>query len=117
MYGLKAQGPSGRGPAQKPTRFMPNSPCIASQLKRRCPNRMTHTKKKHEHVPLMNGRARAAQTYPNALCRAICRGIVQQIQADRQGQFIIATLAMCSAAGASSMSGELLGQVKLAECV
>merc|ERR1739836_329887 len=88
-YGLVSTGPMGTGPAQKPTRFMTNSPCIAQKLKLRCPNRMTHTRR-HEHVPLTNGRARAAQEYPNALCRSICKGIVRQIQADRQGQFIVA---------------------------
>ena len=53
---------------------------------------MAHSSRKHEHVPLMHGRARAAQTYPDALCNAICQGIVKQIQEDRQGQFMLAQL-------------------------
>ena len=38
-YGLTAKGNNGPGPARKATGFMTNSPCIALQLKRRCPNR------------------------------------------------------------------------------
>ena len=64
-YGLTACGPQGTGPAQKPTRFMTNSPCIARKLSLRCPNRVTHDKRHHVHVPLVNGRARAAQTHPH----------------------------------------------------
>ena len=67
-YGLTSIGPEGKGPAQKPTKFMTNSPCIAKELSRRCPNRMTHSAKAHKHVHLMNGRAKAAQEYPSALC-------------------------------------------------
>ena len=37
-----------------------------------------HLPKNHEHVHLMNGRARAAQGYPSTLCRAICRGISKE---------------------------------------
>ena len=40
----------------------------------------------------MNGRAKDAQKYPDALCRAICRGLTQQIIADKQGQFLIAAM-------------------------
>ena len=91
-YGLATQGPHVTAPAQKPTKFMTYAPRIAAEPRKRCPNRMTHTKKRHEHVPLMNGCARAAQEYPNRACKAICRGILQQIEADRQGRFLIATL-------------------------
>ena len=92
MYGLTTTGPQGTAPAQKPTKVMTNAPCIACELRRRCPNRMSHDRTKHKHIPLMNGRAHAAQEYSNRLCEAICRGIVQQIEADRQGQFLIAML-------------------------
>lgn len=91
-YGLKTKGPYGDAPAQKPTRFMTNAPCIASEFSRGCPNRMSRGRTKHQHIPLMNGRAKAAQEHPNRLCEAICRGIVKQIDADRQGRFLLATL-------------------------
>ena len=113
-YGLTAQDPEGKGPAQKPTRFMTNSPCVANQLQRKCPNRMTHAKS-HKHVPLLNGRAKAAQKYPTMLCRAICKGIVQQIQADRQGQFLIAAIRAETAQEARAESDKLLSQINLAE--
>merc|ERR1739836_131146 len=49
-YGLVTRGPHGMAPAQKPTKFMTNSPCVATELGRRCPNRMTHSSKRHQHV-------------------------------------------------------------------
>ena len=60
-YGLKAKGDEGTGPARKATGFMTNSPCIAMQLGRRCPNRQGGST--HQHVQLSNGRAAAAQLY------------------------------------------------------
>ena len=47
-YGLKAKGEEGKGPARKSTGFMTNSPCIALQLRRRCPNRVGY--QVHRHV-------------------------------------------------------------------
>ena len=76
---------------------------------------MARSKRKRGHIPLMNGRARAAQTYPNALCRAICRGIIRQIQANRQGEFMLAALNVKGADEAQEESEEILQQVKLAE--
>lgn len=35
-YGLTTQGPHGNALAQKPTKFMTNFPCIASELRRTC---------------------------------------------------------------------------------
>lgn len=61
-YGLKTEGPQGTGLAHKPTRFMTISPRIASQLEKRYPNRTGHAKTHHDHVPLMHGRAKVAQT-------------------------------------------------------
>lgn len=43
----------------------------------------------HEHIRLERGRAANAQVYPDELCRAICRGIGKQIEADRAGQFLL----------------------------
>lgn len=114
-YGLKTQGPQGEGPAQNPTKLMTISASIANQLQRKCPNRMTHNKRAYEHIPLMNGRAKAAQPYPNAPCRAICRGIVQQIRADRRGKLIIVALHASDAAEANTEGDEIIQQVKLAE--
>ena len=38
-YGLRANGEHGDGPARTATGFMTNSPCVALQFQRRCPNR------------------------------------------------------------------------------
>ena len=44
----------------------------------------------HEHVILINGRAKAAQVYPPQVCRAVCQGLIEQIEMDQAGQFLIA---------------------------
>ena len=75
---------------------------------------MTH-EKTHIHVPLVNGRAKVAQTYPDALCKAICKGIVQQIQADRQGKFLSAALSTTCSEEARQEQEGILEQIKLAE--
>lgn len=115
-FGLTTVGPNGHGLAQKPTRFMTNSACIAQNLDRRCRNTRTHSQSKHEHIPPMNGRAKAAQKYPNVLRKAICKGLVKQMQVDRQGQFMFAALERSdnsSAAHRACMS--MLQEVQLAE--
>lgn len=48
----------------------------------------------HRHVILENGRTKAAQIYPAKLCQEICRGIQDQIAADRRGQFLLAQIGM-----------------------
>ena len=83
-YGLKSKDQQGEGLAKKPTGFMTNSPCIALQFKRRCPNKEGY--QIHRHVRLQGGRARAAQIYPRELCKAICKGLMKQIEVDRKGQ-------------------------------
>ena len=62
-----------KGPVKKPTGFMTSSWCIRDELDRRCSPELNHT-----HVPLVEGRAAAAQVYPEPLCRAICAGIARQ---------------------------------------
>ena len=73
MYGLKTWG-SSRSQlvlAKKPTKFMTNSRSIGRELSRKCDGR-------HEHQPLIDGRAKDAARYPPALCRAICRGMSKE---------------------------------------
>ena len=59
------------GFVKTPTRFMTSSKCIAKELDKKCDGG-------HSHVPSMAGRAAAAQAYPDMLCEAICRGVVNQ---------------------------------------
>lgn len=46
--------------------------------------------KAHTPTCFTYDRAEAAQEYPNAHRRAIRKGLVQQIQADREGRFLVA---------------------------
>ena len=87
MYGLKSHDGEREGPARSGTGFLTNSVCIADQLRIRCPNRRAH--QAHRHVVLTNGRAHAAQTYPDGLCRAICQGLRAQMQMDAKGKFLL----------------------------
>ena len=41
---------------------------------------------------LVNGRAKAAQVYPDKLCRIVCEGLIEQIEIDRLEQFVIAEI-------------------------
>ena len=58
---------------KKPTRFMVNSEAIANKLRRRCNG-------EHPHQPLTNGRAKAAEEYPPALCKAIVQGAQEHMK-------------------------------------
>ena len=78
QYGLVAPGPDGRPmPAQKPTRFLSSAPELLKLLGQQC-------SQKHEHQPLVEGRAAAAAIYPPALCRAMLRGV--EAQRRREGE-------------------------------
>lgn len=85
-YGLKAKGEPGMGPARKTIGVMTNSPRIALQLKRRRPRRDGYYV--HKHVHLDGGRAKAAQIYSPGLCRAVCKRLIKQFEADRNGQYL-----------------------------
>ena len=90
QYGLKTTANGVTGPARKRTGFLTNSPCIAQQLNLRCPNKAGWMV--HQHITLESGRTKVAQVYPPELCRAICDGLELQLRADRQAQFMIATV-------------------------
>ena len=76
--------------ARKRIGFMINFLCVAKNLNLQCPN--TTTKRVHDHVVLINGRAKKAEIYPPSLCRAVCKGLIEQLRADKLGQFMIAEL-------------------------
>ena len=79
------------GLSLKPTDFMTNSVCVADQLDRRCLN-MGNIKRDHDHVQLDGGRPKQAQQYPPELCRAICRGVRDQLELDKNGLCIVERL-------------------------
>ena len=87
-YGLTSHDGRREGTARKSTGFLTNSPCIAKRLSLRCPN--TTTYKKHDHIILTNGHAKAAEVYPSGLCRAVCKGLLEQNEVDKLGQFLLA---------------------------
>ena len=66
------------GLVKKPTGFMTSSQFLLRELDKKCPGG-------HQHVPLVGGRAAAAQVYPDMLCEAICRGVVRQKKHDQSG--------------------------------
>lgn len=66
---------------------MTNSLRVARRLEERCEHKLGG--EVHKHVILENGRTSAAQKYPPESCKKICRGIQDQIIADRKGEFLI----------------------------
>ena len=61
--------------AKKPTMFLTNCPGIAKEVGQRCPGG-------HKHQPLLDGRAKKAAQYTDELSKAICRGLIRQLQDD-----------------------------------
>ena len=79
QFGLVAKDSDGTlKPAKKPTRIMTNAPEVARRVARVCPNRDPSSRHRHEHVMLVDGRARQAQKYTKAFCECVCRGIAAQ---------------------------------------
>ena len=103
-YGLRSKDGHREGPARKRIGFMTNSICVAQMLEKRCPNKPN--KQIHEHIRIEIGRTRAAQVYPPALCRAICKGIQLQVEAGRNGEFFIASIDENKEAGAAQLMKE-----------
>ena len=104
QFGLTSYDGYRRGFAHKRIGFLTNSPCIAKRVSLRCPN--TKTNKKHDHVILINGSAKAAQEYPLGLCQAVCKGLIEQIEADKFGQFLIAEVNKDGEGKADQMNSE-----------
>lgn len=79
MYGLTTWGMNGkRMKAKKGTKFMTNSKCIGKELQQRCDGQ-------HQHQRLVSGRAAEAARYPPELCRAICRGLMEELRRKEDG--------------------------------
>ena len=88
MYGLTTRGAPGESelPAKKPTRFVSNSWYMLQELSVRCD-------KSHQHQHLVGGRASRAAEYPDQLCEAMCRGLVNQLKYDRSGRICVSSVA------------------------
>ena len=95
-FGMTTKDKEGEGLVRKTTKMMTNGPEVAIRIARRC----TNTKKgearndEHRHVMLINGRARQAQVYPRALCRAICEGVSAQKKMDCRNRVLIDAMSM-----------------------
>ena len=84
-YNMQIPDGSGNTFVYKPTQFMTNSPLVASQLERKCDGN-------HQHARLAGNRTKMAATYPPQLDDAICKGINEQIKADKFDQNSIARI-------------------------
>ena len=80
------------GLVKKPTGFMTSSQFLLRELDKKCAGG-------YKHVQLVGGRAAAARVYPDMLCEAICRGVIQQ---KKQDQRRIVTTGKLSYAGLKS---------------
>ena len=66
---------------------MSNFDEILKELDKLCPG-------DHKHQHLVSGRAQEAAVYPDGLCRAICRGLIRQIENERN--HLRAMLRLCA---------------------
>ncbi len=88
QYGAQTQeddGQSRRGdPILKPTGFMTNSAAIGRALSKRCEGAggLCSRPEGGKHRTCSGKHARAAQKYPKELCRALLRGVRDQMHAD-----------------------------------
>lgn len=78
---------TGYGPARTIIGVMTNPFCIALQMQGMCPNRNGYTV--HGHVQLDGGTTKTSQICAPELCRAACKGLVEQMEADRNEKFLL----------------------------
>ena len=79
QFGMVTSYKGEQGLVEKATTFMTNSMEIAARLDRQCS--MAH-KAEHKHLAIWGVRAREAQVYPPALCKAVAEGIQAQKMVD-----------------------------------
>ena len=89
-FGMMSQDSQGPGLVLKPTSFMTNSAYLADELNKTCSNLTGATA--HRHIPVLGGRGKACQVYPDKLCKAICRGLWRQKAAQHKGEYLLATV-------------------------
>ena len=83
-FGLTAKDDDGQvRPVLKPTRFLTNSVAIQRELSVRCRGCA-------KHALLEGSRTAPAAKYPRALCRAVCRGLVEQVKMDSEDVMCLA---------------------------
>ena len=72
-FGMHQEDGEGIAWVKKPTGFMTNCEGIAQRIQRRCT-------KDHRHIVFINGRAKAAEIYPDKLCTQILKGLIDQMK-------------------------------------
>ena len=72
QFGMKTTYRGEEGLASKPTRFLTSSPEVAKRLAKVCDS---ECKDQNKHIAVWGARARAAQRYPQDLCRAVVAGV------------------------------------------
>lgn len=90
QFGLKSTGKDGIAPARGGTRFRTNAVRLAKRLGQKWPSKPGH--QAHRHVILEGGGPKAAQVYPDKLCRQTCLGTQEQIHRDRNGQYLLTSM-------------------------
>ena len=67
--------------AMKPTNWMSNDEFVLAAVGRKCPNRSCPKNSPvHIHQPLIGGRAKATESYPERLCIAILKALRQSMR-------------------------------------
>ena len=67
--------------AMKPTNWMSNDEFILAAVGKKCPNRFcSRSSPVHVHQPLIGGRARATESYPERFCIAILKALQQSMR-------------------------------------
>ena len=82
-FGMTSTDEMGTAPVKKATRIISTSDEVLKQVNRQCANERGGPR--HRHVPLVQGRARAAQVYPRLLGERLCEGIAAQKRLDMLG--------------------------------
>ena len=79
QFGMTQEDQEGTAYIKKATRILSNSEAIDSMVERKCPGG-------HRHIPLLNGRAKQAEEYPEALCDAFIVGLLVEISRQKEEQ-------------------------------
>ena len=78
MLGMTSEDEKGRAPVRKTTGILTNGATIAEVIGRaRCDGQ-------HRHIPLLHGKAKSCEVYPEKFCRRICEAYVMQLEEDQR---------------------------------
>jgi hypothetical protein len=81
-FGQWSRDVHGEGLVLKPTGWLTNSSEVAERVGVECSNKTAPSATPHRHIHLVNGKASAAEVYPQALVLAILEGFAAQLRRD-----------------------------------